>query len=96
MNDYKYLTVHSLTFTKVNEDGDIPIENIEKEITNKTKVVAKLADPTFNANRQGTIKITGTSNKHAMLKNPDEVAIQNFEFAANKISNFLNLPKILL
>ena len=22
MNDYKYLTVHSLTFTKVNEDGD--------------------------------------------------------------------------
>ena len=31
-------------------------------ITNKTKVVAKLADPTFNANRQGTIRITGVSN----------------------------------
>ena len=30
-------------------------------ITNKTVTAAKTADPTFNANRQGTYKITGTS-----------------------------------
>ena len=29
-----------IKFAEVNEDGDIPIENIEKEITNKTKVIA--------------------------------------------------------
>ena len=29
-----------IKFAEVNEDGDIPIENIEKEITDKTKVIA--------------------------------------------------------
>ena len=29
-----------IKFAEVNEDGDIPIENLEKEITNKTKVIA--------------------------------------------------------
>ena len=29
-----------IKFAEINEDGDIPIENIEKEITNKTKVIA--------------------------------------------------------
>ena len=31
-------------------------------ITNKTVTANKTADPTFNANRQGTIKISGVSN----------------------------------
>ena len=29
-----------IKFAEINEDGDIPIENIEKEITDKTKVIA--------------------------------------------------------
>ena len=29
-----------IKFAEINEDGDIPIENIEKEITNKTKVIS--------------------------------------------------------
>jgi len=29
-----------IKFAEINEDGDIPIENIEKEITEKTKVIA--------------------------------------------------------
>ena len=29
-----------IKFAEINEDGDIPIENIEKEITNKTKIIA--------------------------------------------------------
>ena len=29
-----------IKFAEINEDGDIPIENIEEEITDKTKVIA--------------------------------------------------------
>ena len=29
-----------IKFAEINEDGEVPIENIEKEITNKTKVIA--------------------------------------------------------
>ncbi len=47
--------------TGTRTDYDILTIQDKSIITNKTKVVAKIADPTFNANRQGTIKITGTS-----------------------------------
>jgi len=47
--------------TGARTDYDILTIQDKSIITNKTKVVAKIADPTFNANRQGTIKITGTS-----------------------------------
>ena len=48
--------------TGARTDYDILTIQDKSIITNKTKVVAKLADPTFNANRQGTIRITGVSN----------------------------------
>ena len=43
-------------------DYDVLTIQDKSIITNKTKVVAKTADPTFNANRQGTYKISGVSN----------------------------------
>ena len=48
--------------TGARTDYDVLTIQDKSIITNKTKVVAKNADPTFNANRQGTIKITGVSN----------------------------------
>ena len=48
--------------TGVRTDYDILTIQDKSIITNKTTTVAKLADPTFNANRQGTIRITGVSN----------------------------------
>ena len=47
--------------TGARTDYDVLTIQDKSIITNKTKVVAKNADPTFNANRQGTYKITGTS-----------------------------------
>ena len=47
--------------TGARTDYDILTIQDKSIITNKTKVVAKIADPTFNANRQGTYKISGTS-----------------------------------
>ena len=47
--------------TGARTDYDILTIQDKSIITNKTTTVAKNADPTFNANRQGTIKITGTS-----------------------------------
>jgi len=47
--------------TGARTDYDILTIQDKSIITNKTTTVAKIADPTFNANRQGTIKITGTS-----------------------------------
>ena len=43
-------------------DYDILTIQDKSIITNKTTTVAKLADPGFNSNRQGTIRITGVSN----------------------------------
>ncbi len=47
--------------TGTRTDYDVLTIQDKSIITNKTKVVAKIADPTFNANRQGTYKISGTS-----------------------------------
>jgi len=47
--------------TGVRTDYDILTIQDKSIITNKTTVVAKNADPTFNANRQGTIKLSGIS-----------------------------------
>lgn len=48
--------------TGTRTDYDILTIQDKSIITNKTTTVAKNADPTFNANRQGTIRITGVSN----------------------------------
>ena len=42
-------------------DYDVLTIQDKSIITNKTTTVAKTADPTFNANRQGTYRLTGTS-----------------------------------
>ena len=47
--------------TGARTDYDILTIQDKSIITNKTTVVAKNADPTFNANRQGTIKLSGIS-----------------------------------
>ena len=47
--------------TGARTDYDILTIQDKSIITNKTVTAAKTADPTFNANRQGTIRITGTS-----------------------------------
>ncbi len=47
--------------TGARTDYDILTIQDKSIITNKTVVAAKNADPTFNANRQGTYKISGTS-----------------------------------
>ena len=47
--------------TGARTDYDILTIQVKSIITNKTVTANKIADPTFNANRQGTIKITGTS-----------------------------------
>ena len=47
--------------TGARTDYDILTIQDKSIITNKTTTVNALAAPTFNANRQGTIKITGTS-----------------------------------
>ena len=47
--------------TGARTDYDILTIQDKSIITNKTTTVAKNADPTFNTNRQGTIKITDTS-----------------------------------
>ena len=47
--------------TGARTDYDILTIQDKSIITNKTVTANKIADPTFNANRQGTIKITGTS-----------------------------------
>ncbi len=47
--------------TGTRTDYDILTIQDKSIVTNKTTTVAKNADPTFNANRQGTIKISGTS-----------------------------------
>ena len=48
--------------TGTRTDYDILTIQDKSIVTNKTTTVAKNADPTFNANRQGTIRITGVSN----------------------------------
>ena len=48
--------------TGARTDYDILTIQDKSIIANKTVVAAKNADPTFNANRQGTVKITGVSN----------------------------------
>jgi len=48
--------------TGVRTDYDILTIQDKSIIANKTTTVAKNADPTFNANRQGTVRITGVSN----------------------------------
>lgn len=48
--------------TGARTDYDILTIQDKSIITNKTTTVAKNADPTFNANRQGTIKLSGTSH----------------------------------
>ncbi len=47
--------------TGTRTDYDVLTIQDKSIITNKTTTVAKTADPTFNANRQGTYKISGTS-----------------------------------
>ena len=47
--------------TGARTDYDILTIQDKSIIANKTVTAAKTADPTFNANRQGTYKITGTS-----------------------------------
>ena len=47
--------------TGVRTDYDILTIQDKSILTNKLITAAKTADPTFNANRQGTIRITGTS-----------------------------------
>jgi len=47
--------------TGARTDYDVLTIQDKSIITNKTTTVAKLPDPGFNSNRQGTIKITGTS-----------------------------------
>jgi hypothetical protein len=47
--------------TGARTDYDILTIQDKSIITNKTVTANKTADPTFNANRQGTIRITGTS-----------------------------------
>ena len=47
--------------TGVRTDYDILTIQDKSILTNKLITAAKTADPTFNANRQGTIKISGTS-----------------------------------
>jgi len=48
--------------TGTRTDYDILTIQDKSIITNKTTTVTKNADPTFNANRQGTVRITGVSN----------------------------------
>jgi hypothetical protein len=48
--------------TGTRTDYDILTIQDKSIIANKTTTVAKNADPTFNANRQGTYKISGVSN----------------------------------
>jgi len=48
--------------TGARTDYDILTIQDKSIITNKTTTVAKNADPTFNANRQGTIKLSGTAH----------------------------------
>ena len=47
--------------TGARTDYDVLTIQDKSILTNKLITAAKTADPTFNANRQGTIKITGTS-----------------------------------
>ncbi len=47
--------------TGARTDYDILTIQDKSIIANKTVTAAKTADPTFNANRQGTIRLTGTS-----------------------------------
>ena len=47
--------------TGTRTDYDVLTIQDKSILTNKLITAAKTADPTFNANRQGTIKITGTS-----------------------------------
>lgn len=51
--------------TGVRTDYDVLTIQDKSIITNKIKVAAKNADPTFNANRQGTIRISGVSTETA-------------------------------
>ena len=51
--------------TGARTDYDILTIQDKSIITNKTKVAAKNADPTFNANRQGTVRISGVSTETA-------------------------------
>ena len=51
--------------TGVRTDYDVLTIQDKSIITNKIKVAAKNADPTFNANRQGTIRISGVSTDTA-------------------------------
>ena len=48
--------------TGTRTDYDVLTVQDKSFITNKTVTANKIADPTFNANRQGTIKISGVSN----------------------------------
>tara|TARA_A100001015_G_scaffold295487_1_gene374523 strand:+ start:19 stop:2622 length:2604 start_codon:yes stop_codon:yes gene_type:complete len=48
--------------TGARTDYDVLTVQDKSFITNKTVTANKTADPTFNANRQGTIKITGVSS----------------------------------
>jgi len=48
--------------TGVRTDYDVLTVQDKSFITNKTVTANKTADPTFNANRQGTIKLTGVSS----------------------------------
>ena len=48
--------------TGARTDYDVLTVQDKSFITNKTITAAKTADPTFNANRQGTIKLTGVSS----------------------------------
>ena len=48
--------------TGTRTDYDVLTIQDKSIITNKTTTVTKNADPTFNTNRQGTIRITGVSN----------------------------------
>jgi len=51
--------------TGVRTDYDVLTIQDKSIITNKIKVAAKNADPTFNANRQGTVRISGVSTETA-------------------------------
>ena len=68
-----------IKFAEINEDGDIPIENIEKEITDKTKVIAithlsnvtgavlPIKEITQLAHSKGIIVVVAVSYTHLTL-----------------------------
>jgi len=69
--------------TGVRTDYDVLTVQDKSFITNKTVTANKTADPTFNANRQGTIKLTGVSSDTKYNVTVAGSAISEYESANN-------------